>query len=236
MGFGMVGALLAELALSGRIDLESKKVRVVDPSPTGEPRTDDLLSRLVTDTPRKPQAWAQKLQNAFTKEVLTDLCTAELVRREESRFLGLMWDTSRYPQLGGAHRDRLLTDLRGSWSAGSRPPPRASSPSARSSWRWTCIPGVPGRAQARTALAPAGTRPGGLGQRGRAPRDRGRRRRRRRGGAGAGRTPGAEPRAIGAGRRALATEWSPPSGRRLVDGPATPTPWATWVRPPRRPG
>ena len=121
MGFGMVGALLAELALSGRFYMESKKVRVVDPSPTGEPRTDDLLSRLVTDTPRKPQAWAQKLQNAFTKEVLTDLCTAELVRREESRFLGLMWDTSRYPQLGGAHRDRLLTDLRGVMVGGLAP-------------------------------------------------------------------------------------------------------------------
>ncbi|GAB95163.1 hypothetical protein BJY21_002601 [Kineosphaera limosa] len=120
MGYGEVGALLAELALAGRVDLRAKKVQVVDPSPTGQPRADDLLRRLSGEKERKPETWATKLKGKFTQDLLDDLCTAEIVRREQSRFLG-MWDTSRYPQITGTRRDQRLTELRGVMITGLTP-------------------------------------------------------------------------------------------------------------------
>lgn len=125
VGYGVVGALLAELALAKCVDLEGKKVHVIDPSPTGEPRTDDLLGRLLDDKERTPQAWAQKLRGTYSKDLLEDLCTAEIVHRDASTFLR-MWDTSRYPQLGGARRDRLMGPLRDVMVGGLTP----SDPSA----------------------------------------------------------------------------------------------------------
>lgn len=120
IGTALAGALLAELALGGRVDIDAKKrVQVLDPSPTGNPRSDDLLARLIASKPRKAAAWVQKLSRTFTKDLLADLCAAEIVRREERGFIG--FDTSRYPQLGGARRDQLLSSLRGVMVTGLTP-------------------------------------------------------------------------------------------------------------------
>ena len=120
IGTALAGALLAELALAGRVDIDAKKkVQVLDPSPTGEPRSDDLLNRLIASKPRTATAWVQKLSRAYAKDVLADLCAAEIVRRDERRFLGM--DNSRYPQLGGGRRDTLLSSLRGVMITGLTP-------------------------------------------------------------------------------------------------------------------
>lgn len=122
LALGVGGALLTELALAGRLGpmgevglahrlgLASRKVAVLDPTPTGRARADDLLARIVADTPHSAQRWVRRARRGALSWLLDDLVTAELVRRDERRVLGIT--TRRYPQLGGARRDALLGAMR----------------------------------------------------------------------------------------------------------------------------
>ena len=50
---GLGGALLLELALAEKVDVEDKKVVVVDPAPTGDPLVDQALGPDRRATPRR---------------------------------------------------------------------------------------------------------------------------------------------------------------------------------------
>lgn len=111
MDYGLVGALLAELERQGRVDLAGKHVVVTDAAPIGDRCADDLLARIIEDKPRTPKRWIEKQHRAYAKDLLADLVTAEVVRRVETKAMGL-FPTVRYPQIGGARRDDLLERLR----------------------------------------------------------------------------------------------------------------------------
>lgn len=111
MDFAAAGALLAELALAERVALDGKKVEVVDPTPTGSRHADTLLATMALDKPRTPRSWVEKTKRGCVDDLLDDLVTAEVVRRDERRVLGVI-PTRRYPQIGGARRDALLGGLR----------------------------------------------------------------------------------------------------------------------------
>lgn len=112
MSYATVGALLAELALADRIDLDDKRVAVVDATPMGRPAADELLARVAQGKPHKAKWWVSRKQRGFVDQVLDELVTAEVVQRREGRFAGV-FPTTRYPQIDGRRAIDLRADLKG---------------------------------------------------------------------------------------------------------------------------
>ncbi|HYO85762.1 MAG TPA: GPP34 family phosphoprotein [Dermatophilaceae bacterium] len=97
VGHGVVGAVLAELALAGRLEIARKRVMVVNPVPVGNERLDTVLARIAADKPRKPQRWVEKLRKGLADQLIEDLTAAGVLRREEGRVLGFI-HSDRYLQ------------------------------------------------------------------------------------------------------------------------------------------
>lgn len=87
--FGFAGAVLLELAVRERIDLADGKVRVIDPSPIGEPLLDQALAAIAADKPRKPKGVVDRLARGAKRRTLDDLAARGLMREERDRFLGI---------------------------------------------------------------------------------------------------------------------------------------------------
>ncbi|WP_326826693.1 GOLPH3/VPS74 family protein [Streptosporangium sp. NBC_01756] len=93
------GALLAELAVNGRIDLADKKVTVLDPTPLGDEELDATLARIAAESKeRKPDWWVYKLHSAkLRKRLLTRLAEQGVLREEQRKILGI-FPSTRYPE------------------------------------------------------------------------------------------------------------------------------------------
>ncbi|GAA3935853.1 GOLPH3/VPS74 family protein [Actinoplanes auranticolor] len=97
---GLGGALLLELAISGRVGVEDKKVVVLDPAATGDPLVDQALERIVADgRPRKPAHWVRKFADT-RKPALDGLVDQGVLTREQDKVL-LVFPRTRYPAPNG---------------------------------------------------------------------------------------------------------------------------------------
>src|SRR4051812_5709036 len=98
---GLAGALLLELALAGRVDVEDRKVVVRDRAPTGDPLVDRALDRIVSAArPRRPSQWVAKLAKDIRRPALDRLVADGVLTREQDRVL-LVFPRTRYPAPGG---------------------------------------------------------------------------------------------------------------------------------------
>ncbi|TDC11448.1 GPP34 family phosphoprotein [Nonomuraea longispora] len=95
----LAGALLAELAVAGRLELSDKKVTVTDPSPLGDAELDATLSRIASETKaRKPAWWVQRLKTSkLRNRLLTNLAGSGVLTEERSRALGI-FPVTRWPE------------------------------------------------------------------------------------------------------------------------------------------
>lgn len=96
LDLALAGAVLLDLTLAGRIDVDGKHVAVRDPAPTDDPVADAALARIAADKPRTPQAWVERLQKGLRDRVLDRLVAQGAVERVEDRVLGFIPRT-RYP-------------------------------------------------------------------------------------------------------------------------------------------
>ncbi|WP_031074908.1 GOLPH3/VPS74 family protein [Streptomyces sp. NRRL WC-3742] len=108
------GALLAELALAGRVVLEDGKVSAVGREPVGEPLLDGCLGRLVAwaegRRTAKASDWLLKDRATAPSDTLARLVERGLVTEERHKALGI-FPVRRYPEADGsverALRERL---------------------------------------------------------------------------------------------------------------------------------
>lgn len=114
----LAGALLAELAVRRRVDLDGTKVVPVDPTPVGEEELDAALARIAEERrPRKADWWVGKLRaDRLRKRLLTRLAARGVLSEQAGRFLGI-FPTTRYPELDPSHergvRERVENVLAG---------------------------------------------------------------------------------------------------------------------------
>jgi hypothetical protein len=87
LDLGLGGAVLYELALAGRIGLDGKKVRVLDPSPTGDPILDARLAAIAADKPRSPHAQVERASKGLLATVRESLVASGAVRHERGKAL-----------------------------------------------------------------------------------------------------------------------------------------------------
>ncbi|MFE9191463.1 GPP34 family phosphoprotein [Micromonospora sp. NPDC007208] len=116
LDLGMAAAVLVELALAGRIAYADGSLTVIDPTPTGEPFSDDVLSRMAADTPHTPASWVQRLRHRLRDRILADLCRQGVVRDIDETELGFI-HVHRYPvvdtSVEAETRQRLAEALTG---------------------------------------------------------------------------------------------------------------------------
>jgi Golgi phosphoprotein 3 GPP34 len=98
---GLGGALLLELAMAERVDVEDKRVVVRNPAPTGDPMVDQALAQIVNDEKsRKPGHWVTRFAKKAREQVMDSLVARGAVRREEDRVM-LVFPRTRYPATHG---------------------------------------------------------------------------------------------------------------------------------------
>jgi hypothetical protein len=113
LGLGIAGAILADLALRGGIDLQNGRVAVASNPPAIE---DDLLSRSLgwiaaNGRPRPAKWWVSKLAGPDTREaVALSLVQNGLLDERHGKVLGLFPKTS-YPEIDGAPEEELRAQL-----------------------------------------------------------------------------------------------------------------------------
>lgn len=116
LDLGMAAAVLVELALAGRIAYADGSLTVIDPTPTSEPFSDDVLSRIAADTPHTPASWVQRLRHGLRDRILADLCRQGVVRDVDETELGFI-HVHRYPVVDSSveaeTRQRLADALTG---------------------------------------------------------------------------------------------------------------------------
>ena len=100
--YGLAGAMLADLALAGRISLaDGKRVVVVDPAPTGDDLLDEALQVIQTaDRSKKISYWINTLSNSprkLIKRLAEKLVAQGILRDEEKRYLWVI-PYAAYPQ------------------------------------------------------------------------------------------------------------------------------------------
>ncbi|MGX6602474.1 GOLPH3/VPS74 family protein [Micromonosporaceae bacterium Da 78-11] len=96
LDLGMAAAVLVDLALVGRIAYFDGYLKVVDPTPIGDPIADAVLARAAADEPHTPAQWLQRLRHRLRIKVLEDLVARGVVRDVDETQLEFI-HVHRYP-------------------------------------------------------------------------------------------------------------------------------------------
>jgi hypothetical protein len=125
----LAGAVLLELAMSGRVDVEKgtgfgrgSRVVVTDASRTGDSVLDDALSR-IAEKSRKPESVVAGLRKGLRARLYERLAEQGILRMEQGRVLGL-FPSTRWPAVDSAHERQLRQALNDVLVVGVEPEPR----------------------------------------------------------------------------------------------------------------
>lgn len=97
---GLGGAILLELALARRLDIEDKRVVVLDPAPIGDALCDEALARIGQERPRKPGHWVTKLSKQARPRILEKLVAEGVLTVEKDKVLWV-FPRTKYPSANG---------------------------------------------------------------------------------------------------------------------------------------
>lgn len=114
LGYGLAGAVLADLAVAGKIDTDTKKLIVLDPTPTGDPLLDPWLAMIVAEKTIHPVAhWLAVLsdrQGEIEQPALDRLIQRGILQRQDKKILWVI-GLRRYPTVDGHERTEVRTRL-----------------------------------------------------------------------------------------------------------------------------
>jgi len=118
MGFNyaLAGAVIADLALAGRIDTDLQQLTVIRPDATGDALLDRALVTFVTSPQPKPVAhWLGVLSGQRAEiedEALARLTARGILRREDKKIFWV-FGLRRYPTVDNQERTEVKTRLSG---------------------------------------------------------------------------------------------------------------------------
>ena len=114
LSYGLAGAVLADLAVAGKIDTDPERLTVLDPSPTGDPLLDPWLALITAGTTTHSVAYWLSLLSDRRKEIeqpaLDRLMARGILRREDKKILWVI-GLRRYPTVDGHERTEVRTRL-----------------------------------------------------------------------------------------------------------------------------
>ena len=110
LDLGMSAAVLVDLALAGRIAYVDGYLKVIDPSPIGDPIADAVLAKAADDEPHTPAQWLQRLRHRLRTRVLEDLVSRGVIRDVDETQLGAI-HVHRYPTTDPAYEAEIRRRL-----------------------------------------------------------------------------------------------------------------------------
>jgi hypothetical protein len=127
--YALAGALLAELALAGRIDTDTTKLWAADATPTGDDLADRVLAQVAASPqPRDSRYWIETLGTdaVYFLDVLFERLVAKgVLNKVEGRFLWV-FPERRYPAVSGKEEREVKARLLGVLFNDEIPDPRDS--------------------------------------------------------------------------------------------------------------
>ena len=96
LDLAMSAAVMIDLALAGRIAYVDGFLKVIDPTPIGDPIADAVLAKAAADDPHTPAQWLQRLRHGLRARVLGDLVERGVVRDVDETQMGVI-HVHRYP-------------------------------------------------------------------------------------------------------------------------------------------
>lgn len=121
LGFGLAGALLAELALSNKIQLQGGRLVLSDPTPAGEAVLDETLLEISAEKkPRKLSRWIDTIgSKRVIRRVAEILAERNVIRIEKKRYLWII-PYEIYPQVDASAKYWIKQHLRSVVLAGEK--------------------------------------------------------------------------------------------------------------------
>jgi hypothetical protein len=110
LDLGMAAAVLVDLALAGRIAYVDGYLKVIDPSPIGDPIADTVLARAASDHPNTPAQWLQRLRHRLRIRVLEDLVARGVIRDVDETQMDYI-HVHRYPTTDPAYEAEIRRRL-----------------------------------------------------------------------------------------------------------------------------
>lgn len=121
--YGLGGALLADLALAGKVTLDAKRVQVADTSSAGDQLLDDAAGRIVTRPGHKPEWYVERLRKGVREAVVRRLVASGVLREEEGRTF-LIFSTTVHPAADPRPEQEVRQRLDAAVMPGARPDER----------------------------------------------------------------------------------------------------------------
>ena len=104
INYALAGAVLADLALKGRIEADPDKLFVLDPKPTGDAVQDAVLARIAeADEVQDTAYWVAEIGqrgDEVREHLLSRLVERGILKRVEEKVLWV-FETRRYPTIDG---------------------------------------------------------------------------------------------------------------------------------------
>lgn len=115
--FALAGAIIAELFLTKRIELElvkrKKFVRILDGSPVGDPILDEVMNKVRISKRRvQVQEWVRRIANLrrLKQRAAESLCRKRILKLEEDRVL-FVFRRKIYPEIDPRPEKRILDKM-----------------------------------------------------------------------------------------------------------------------------
>ncbi len=123
--YGLAGAMLVELVISGRLGMAGGGLVVADGSPTGDDALDDALAQIeYSRRARDPEYWVGRFGSLHPKgNLIKSLLDKGILRREERRILWVI-PSDRYPARDAGPERDVRERIRAVILDGAEPQPR----------------------------------------------------------------------------------------------------------------
>lgn len=113
--YGLMGAVLMELVLQGKLDTERGKLVVINSSSTKDDFLDACLQEILSaQRPRTAQFWVRRLTSkfrGFQTAVLSNLVELGVLKQQKQRILGI-FPVQRYPIASAIAKQTILNRVR----------------------------------------------------------------------------------------------------------------------------
>jgi len=111
----VAGAIMAELLLTGRIEVEGKRklVNLLDAKPFGDPLLDEILDKIREAKRRASlQTWVQRIAatSRLSRRALEGLCRKNILREDEQQIL-ILFKHKVYPELDHSPEQQIIWKL-----------------------------------------------------------------------------------------------------------------------------
>jgi hypothetical protein len=126
LDLGMAAAVMVDLALAGRIAYVEGYLKVIDPSPVGDPIADAVLAKAAADEPHTPAQWLQRLRHGLRGRVLADLVARGVIQDVDETQMGVI-HVHRYPTTDPAYEAEIRQRLADALITGAVPDERTAA-------------------------------------------------------------------------------------------------------------